>query len=107
LAKQYFPKNEDGYRFFWFPEATATGNNPIDKAAWVLMTTNVLERSRNKRFDDQSPGQGPTQKQCIAELAEKARCDYIVPPALDAAACIFAQYFKDPGKRLFSDKPWT
>jgi hypothetical protein len=111
LAKQHYfqdvPDNEEGYRFFWSALADAIGNNTIEKSGWRLMTTDVLEGSRNKRFDDQSPGQGPTQKQCVADLAKKAAVDYEVPTALDAATCILAQYFKDSHTRLFSDDPWT
>jgi hypothetical protein len=78
------------------------------------MTTDVLEGSRNKRFDN--PTNDPevqTQRQCVAELAKKAAVEYEVPPALDAAACILAQYFDSCngklawGRRLFSDNPLT
>jgi hypothetical protein len=106
LAKQH--SFQDGYRFFWPDVAEAIGNKKIDKSGWRLMTTDVLEGSRNKRFDNPTNDPGvQTQQQCVAELAEKARCDYVVPSALDAAACILAQYFKDSHTRLFSTDPWT
>jgi len=98
LAKKYFSHSDTGYRFIWSGIVEELGDTPIDKSRWVLMTKDVLPRSRDKSYDEQ--------QKIVAELAEKSLISYEVPGVLESVACIFSQYFGSK-TRLFSNNPWT
>jgi len=69
---------------------------PAPPAHWVLMTNDVLPNSRNKSYVDQ--------KALVNSYRQKA--PYEVPSVLDAAVCIFMEYFRS-GNYLYGQKPWT
>lgn len=97
IAKRYFPKNDQGYRYIWSDIVSELGDKSIDRSHWVLMTKDVLPGSKGKCYDGQ--------QRMIAKLAKKS-LSYEVPRILESATCILAQYF-DSKTRLFSDAPWT
>lgn len=98
LLKQRFPRNVYGYRVIWVRIVQVIGDKPIEKSCWVLMTTDVLPGSRNKRYREQ--------KDLVREVAREALVGFEIPEALDAITCILAEYFKT-GKRLCGDSPST
>lgn len=75
-------------------------NESIDKSHWVLMTRNILEGSRAKSYAEQV--------EMVVQLSKKAKTDYQVPKALEAAVCIFTK-FVETGTRLFRSNSflWT
>ena len=73
-------------------------DSPNPSTHWTLMTRDVLPESRNKNYE--------TQKNLVAQYAQKAKIPYQVPSILDATTCIFMEHVHS-GTRLYSDNPWT
>jgi len=74
------------------------GMTSFPKSRWVLMTRDVILKSRDKSYTDQQT--------LLSNLAKKAKLDYEVPHVLDAAVCAF-MHFVSTKERLFSNKPNT
>jgi len=68
----------------------------VDESHWVLMTKDVIPKSRNKSYTDQ---------QQLAEACNKDGIEYEVPKLLDATVSVFMEYVQT-GERLLSNKPW-
>jgi hypothetical protein len=97
LFKAKFPSMGDGtgYRHISAEVEDTLGN--YGKSRWVLMTRDVIERSRNERFAKQQ-----------ALVAKRGQNNYEVPFTLEAAACILLEYARTNGQtRLYSEEPWT
>jgi hypothetical protein len=95
LAKKYFPWCHTGYGYAII---AGSWDKPIDKSRWVLMTKDVLPKSKHKSYVEQ--------QKIVGRLAEKSLVGYEVPEMLEAAVCILSHYF-DSKIRLFNDNPWT
>jgi hypothetical protein len=65
---------------------------------WLLMTRDVLPKSRNKTYADQ--------KRLFADHARRTSLPYELPRALEAATAILTRHVQN-GERLYSDGPWT
>jgi hypothetical protein len=65
---------------------------------WLLMTRDVLPKSRNKTYADH--------KKLVADHARRTSFPYEVPKALEAATAILMHHVQN-GERLYSDSPWT
>jgi NLR family CARD domain-containing protein 3 len=65
---------------------------------WLLMTRDVLPKSRNKTYADQ--------KELVADHARRTSMPYELPKALEAATAILAHHVRN-GERLYSNSPWT
>jgi hypothetical protein len=105
LAKKYFPMNKNGYLSL-INVVDRIGGQKIEPG-WRLMINKVLEESKGLRFDDQSQGEGITQKQCVEDLSKKAKCDYTIPMGLEYAVCTLSQYFLDPTYSIDSNSILT
>lgn len=97
LAKKYFPNLLTGYSGILDGIVKEYADKPYDSSRWVLMTKDVLLGSRNKIY--------VVQQAIVANLAKRTGIPYEVPKVLEAAVCIYAQYFSSR-KRLFSFRPW-
>lgn len=93
LLKKYFPNNADGYSYISKSVADELGGKSSDESVWLLMTTHVLEGTRNKSFQKQ--------KEIVKNFASKTKVPYKDPTTLDALICILAEYFRTK-KRLFN-----
>lgn len=69
------------------------GRISVEKSYWVLITRDILPKTRGKKYDEQ-----------VQELRRYA--DYQVPKALEIAAGVLVEYTKN-GKRLLGDSPST
>jgi hypothetical protein len=65
---------------------------------WLLMTRNVLPKSRNKTYADQ--------RRLVADYASQTDLPYELPKTLETATAILAHHVRD-GERLYGDSPWT
>jgi hypothetical protein len=65
---------------------------------WLLMTRDVLPKSRSKTYADQ--------KKLVADHARRTGMPYELPKALEAATAILTHHVGN-GERLYSDSPWT
>jgi len=92
LIKKPLTGHATQYSNFYLGEYTDPAAPP---SHWVLMTSDVIEGSRNKSYPDQQ-----------MLLSQKGQGDYAVPTILDATVCIFMEYIRS-GTRLYSDSPWT
>ena len=96
LAKQRFPDNEEGYRFYSSYVRNAVGSKQLPHApCWLLLTRDVLSGSRNKSYS--------AQKEMVGR---HARVGYRLPHALEAATGILL-YHARTGERLLGGVPWT
>ncbi len=95
LAKQRFPNNEEGYRFYNSTVRTQFGDESPGESYWLLLTRDVLSGSRNKSYS--------AQKEMVGR---HARVGYRLPHALEAATGILL-YHARTGERLLGDAPWT
>ena len=86
------------YRFYDGDIQTALGARSPGGSYWVLMTCDVLEGSRGKRY--------AVQRALIAAHARETGLPYVLPSALEAATAILLHYVRS-GERLYSDAPWT
>ena len=87
-----------GYKYIWDAIVTEHGDTPVEKEEWLLMTKDVLPRSKNKSYIEQQT--------LVKSLSEKAQAEYQVPQLIDAITCIFAEFVSSE-TRLYSDNPWT
>ena len=85
--------NATKYAYYWESAKKQLGQTPAPASHWVLMTTDVLPNTRNKKYDAQ-----------VAEVSKYR--DYEVPSILEAAVAILMGYVKT-GIRWYSDSPWT
>jgi hypothetical protein len=65
---------------------------------WVLMTRDVLEGSRSKKY--------AFQKALVVSRARDTGLPYVLPGVLEAATAILSHYVRS-GERLYGDAPWT
>ena len=98
LAKKYFPSNIDGYGYISPQIVDELGDKPADESIWLMMTKDVLPRSRSEKYGQQ--------KNIVAQLAKTTGVPYQVPATLEAVTCILAQYFCSKN-RLFSGSRLT
>jgi len=96
LVKRPKEGNKTQYSFFWDDEKTAYGDQGVSHSYWVLMTKDILPKTRNKRYDDQC--------QIIRDYSDKIAIPYEVPQFLEATTCIFLHYIRS-GEPLYP--PWT
>ena len=95
--QQEFSRRPTGYGHIFNPIAQQEGGKSI-KSGWVLMTTDVIPDSRNKRFFEQLI--------LLENLNKNGQTGYRVPKIAEAIICIAAEYLRSK-KRLFSDEPLT
>jgi 50S ribosome-binding GTPase len=74
------------------------GEESPPRPYWLLMTRDVLPKSRSKTYD--------AQKALVAAHASKLGLPYEMPPALAAATAILLHHARE-GERLFGDDPCT
>jgi hypothetical protein len=74
------------------------GSPPPDRSYWLLMTRDVLPKSRSNTY--------AAQEKLVADHARRVSLPYEMPKALEAAAAILTHHVRD-GERLYSDSPWT
>jgi hypothetical protein len=86
------------YRYYDNGFQKALGAQSPEGAYWVLMTREVLEGSRDKRYD--------TQKKLVSDHARRTGLAYELPGALEAATVMLLHYVRTE-ERLYSDNPWT
>jgi hypothetical protein len=94
------PKQGQATQFghLWDDIKKEYGSQPPPRSYWVLMTRDVIPKSRNKSYD--------VQKQLLESYCQEAHVLYEVPHILDAAVSIFMEYLKT-GQKLYSDNPRT
>lgn len=74
------------------------GNRSCDQAYWVLMTRDVLPRSRGMGYRDQGA--------LVAQHTSSTGLPYELPGVLEAATVVLSHYVRG-GERLYTDEPWT
>ena len=89
-----------GAQYSTYPDYVreAIGSQSPYNSYWVLMTRDVLPRSRDKSYQDQCA--------LVVDYANRADLSYEVPGALESAVVVLLHYARS-GKRLYSDSPWT
>jgi energy-coupling factor transporter ATP-binding protein EcfA2 len=95
------PKNSRHKAEFGFNIAqvrTKIGENSPFCPYWLLMTRDVLEKSRGKAYSKQ--------RELIKRYAKKTGLCYELPGVLEAATAILMHHAR-AGERLFGDSPWT
>jgi hypothetical protein len=101
LGKLIKRPKEDGnkteYRDYDADVQEELGGQSPDRSYWVLMTREVLEGSRDKRYD--------AQKQLVSDHARRTELSYELPGSLEAATVMLSHYVRT-GERLYSDSPW-
>jgi hypothetical protein len=85
------------YRYYDDAVQKVLGIQSAEGAYWVLMTHEVLEGSRDKRYD--------AQKALISAHASETGLSYELPGALEAATVMLSHYVRS-GERLYADSPW-
>lgn len=81
-------------------------DKPIQKSYWVLMTNNVIEKSRNKRYEEQFAIIKSINKGSILRFFSKKKTEnpiYRVPMALEAVTCILTKVVEIGTKFKFHD----
>ena len=86
------------YRSYDVRVENELGTKPAPASHWVLMTRNVIPRSRGRSYEDQ--------KKLIKLHAEKIRYLYTLPTAIEAATSIVMEYVRTK-TLLYTDDPWT
>jgi hypothetical protein len=86
------------YRFYDSDIQAVLGTRSPGGSYWILMTRDVIEGSRSKRY--------AIQKALIAAHARETGLPYVLPSALEAATAILSHYVRS-GERLYTDAPWT
>lgn len=86
------------YRYYTDAVRKEFGDQEVSRSYWVLMTTNVLDGSRNKSYREQLT--------FVKKHAERTGIPYEVPRVLEAATSILMHHAKT-GKRLYEDSPLT
>ncbi|MBA3603685.1 MAG: hypothetical protein H0W50_08605 [Parachlamydiaceae bacterium] len=97
LSKKYFPTST-GYDEDVFKPILEVLETPNDKSYWALMSKDVLNGSRGKKFE--------AQQKMVAEFFQNANVNCKVPTALEAVVSILTHHVRS-GERLFSDNPIT
>jgi hypothetical protein len=87
-----------GYSFYDSDVQRVLGNQSPTGSYWVLMTRDVLEDSRNRKY--------AAQEALVAERASETELPYVLPGALEAATVILSHYVSS-GERLYLDNPYT
>jgi hypothetical protein len=87
-----------GYSFYDSDVQRVLGNQSPTGSYWVLMTRDVLEDSRNRKY--------AAQEALVAERAGETELPYVLPGALEAATVILSHYVRS-GERLYLDNPYT
>ena len=87
-----------GTQYSTYPDYVreAIGNQSPDSSYWVLMTRDVLPRSRDKSYQDQCA--------LVADYANRTGLSYEVPGALESSVVMLLHYARI-GERLYSDSP--
>ena len=83
--------HKTNYRFYdssWTKDEH--GNTPVGRSHWVLMTRDVIPESRRKSYDNQK--------------AMLEGTDYVLPQAVEAVACILAEFVAS-GTYLYGRDP--
>ena len=83
--------HKTNYRFYdgsWTKDEH--GNTPVGRSHWVLMTRDIIPKSRNKSYDNQK--------------AMLEGTDYVLPQAVEAVACILAEFVAS-GTYLYGRDP--
>ncbi len=96
LTKKYFPTST-GYGYAYQPILDVL-ETPNGKSYWALMSKDVLNGSRDKKFE--------TQQKMVDVLSQNANVNCEIPTALEAAVSIVTHHVRS-GERLFSDNPLT
>jgi hypothetical protein len=86
------------YRIYGSDTKKQFGAQSPIRSYWVLMTRDVLEGSRSKKY--------AYQQALIARHASRTGLPYELPGVLEAATAILSYYVRS-GKRLYTDNPWT
>jgi hypothetical protein len=86
------------YRCYSNKIQAAFGTHSPHHPYWVLMTRDVLEGSRGKKY--------AAQKALVAQHASLTSLPYELPGALEVATVILSHYFHR-GERLYADVPRT
>ena len=86
------------YCFYGRDVQTALGAQSPAHSYWVLMTRDVLEGSRSKRYTAQNA--------LVAARAGETGLPYVLPSALEVATVILSYYVRS-GERLYTNNPWT
>lgn len=93
LTKKHFPETGTCFRSIDPVISIEYGNTPVDRSHFVFIEKNVLPRSKDKSFQEQSA---------------MIRAPYKTPELLPMAVGIVLKYLNsEPNKRLFSDNPIT
>ena len=87
-----------GYSFYDGDVQKVLGDQSPTGSYWVLMTRDVLEGSRNRKY--------AAQEALVAKRAGETELPYVLPSALEAATVILAHYISS-GERLYLDNPYT
>lgn len=98
LVQPKLPETETGYRYMSDRTVQRYGETPIEQSYWVVLTTGVLDDSRDKSFAEQTA--------LVERLAARTQLTYEVPRALEVIACVFAKYLSS-STRIFSNNPST
>lgn len=92
--------NTNGYEYINAGIVAQYGDQPIGKSGWVLLLTDYLPGSRNKR--------PPAHKSLIVDLAERADLPYEQSDLVSSIAGILAKFvISNRQVRLFGDNPRT
>ena len=86
------------YRYYHQDVRDMLGSRSCDQAYWVLMTRDVLPRSREMGYRDQ--------KALVAQHTSSTGLPYELPGVLEAATVVLSHYVHS-GERLYPDAPWT
>ena len=86
------------YRVYDGGVKKALGAQSPGSSYWVLMTRDVLESSKNKKY--------VAQKALVAARAREMGLPYELPGVLEAATAILSHYVRS-GERLYLDSPYT
>jgi hypothetical protein len=86
------------YRHYSNAVRAQFGNNSSGRSYWLLMTRDVLEGSRSRKYS--------AQKALVARYTGDDGRPYEMPSALEAATAILMHHVRT-GERLFGDDPWT
>lgn len=96
LIKPFFPKNDQGYRYYSeHVKVTIGDKEPIRAPYWFLMPRTILKDSRNKSYT--------SQKNLVAWYTQQG---YVLPHALEVATVLLVHYVSN-GERLLANNPWT
>lgn len=99
VAKSYgethYPENENPlqYRYFWDAAREQHGKTPFGPTCWILHTNDILEKSRDKSWDQQVA--------MVDALAKETLLDWQVPESFSETFLTIALTEIGSGKRLY------